>query len=137
MVDEANGTGVVAAHALRVLIVEDNADVRETLRMLLDVYGHYTEMAVDGIEGVERALAGEFDLAFIDIGLPRLNGLETARRIRARLGPSIRLVACTAWGEPEDYERARLAGFDDLLIKPVAWEQLERWLKKVAGEHPA
>ncbi|MES1210800.1 MAG: hybrid sensor histidine kinase/response regulator, partial [Acidobacteriota bacterium] len=71
------------APALHILVVEDNLDGRESLRDLLEIWGHTVELAEDGPEGVEKALAGHHDVALVDIGLPGLDGNEVARRIRA------------------------------------------------------
>ena len=103
-----------------VLIIEDNDDARETLRILLEMSGHRVETASDGAAGLEKALAIRPEVALIDVGLPKMDGYEVARRIRASKG--IRrpfLVALTGYGLPEDRQRAFDAGFDAHLVKPV------------------
>jgi signal transduction histidine kinase len=113
----------------RVLIVEDNPDVRDGLRMLLETWGHQVDEAADGRQGLERARAGEADIALVDVGLPGLDGYAVARALRE--DPSARrlhLVAVTGYGQPADRERARAAGFDALLIKPIDPDQLARVL---------
>ncbi len=114
---------------LHVLVVEDNPDGRESLRDLLEIWGHEVSLAVDGPEGVEKALSLRPDLALVDIGLPGLDGNEVARRIRAVLGSEdIALIAMTGYGQPEDRRRALQAGFDRYLVKPVDPAILSRLL---------
>jgi PAS domain S-box-containing protein len=106
--------------ARRVLIVEDNDDARETLRTLLELWHHTVEEATDGPSGIEAALRFEPDAAIIDVGLPGLDGYEVARHLRASAGGKhMRLVALTGYGTPKDAARAREAGFDAHLVKPV------------------
>jgi signal transduction histidine kinase/ActR/RegA family two-component response regulator len=103
-----------------ILVVEDNPDARETLAMLLELAGHRVELAADGATGLEKALALQPEVALVDVGLPRMDGYEVARRIRASKG--VRrpyLVALTGYGAPEDRERALGAGFDAHIVKPV------------------
>jgi signal transduction histidine kinase/ActR/RegA family two-component response regulator len=124
------------APATRVLVVEDNADGRETLRMLLRILGHQVETAEDGHSGVEKAIAGHPEVALIDIGLPDIDGNEVARRLRQCLGDEPRLVAMTGYGQPEDRARAEAAGFDDFLVKPVDPETLARLLSSGRLQRP-
>ena len=106
--------------ALRVLIVEDNPDGRESMRELLEIWGHQVELAENGPQGVEKAFSSRPDVALVDIGLPGIDGNEVARRIRATLDPQqICLIAMTGYGQPEDRRRALQAGFDNYLIKPI------------------
>ena len=100
------------AAARHVLLVEDSDDIRESLQELLAELGHRVEVAADGEQGVARALASRPEVALVDIGLPRIDGYEVARRLRAALGGDILLVALTGYGQPEDAVRARAAGFD-------------------------
>jgi CheY-like chemotaxis protein len=108
--------------------VEDNADSRETQRILLELLGHHVEVAADGIEGVKKALDGRPEVALIDIGLPGLDGYEVARRLRKTLGGRVFLIAQTAYGRPEDREHALRVGFDVHLVKPVELDELLHWL---------
>jgi len=109
----------------RILLVEDNPDIRDAMEMLLTMNGHTLEMAVDGREGVEKALACARDLCLIDIGLPIFNGYEVAKKIRAQSGgDKIVLIALTGYGKAEDKQKAHEAGFDDHLTKPVDAEYL-------------
>jgi CheY-like chemotaxis protein len=115
------------SRSLHILIVEDNTDGRETLRTLLEAWGHQVEVAVDGLEGVQKALAGQPQVAILDIGLPLIDGYQVAEQLRAILGHSIFLVAYTAYSRPEDRQRAFQAGFDLHLTKPVDLDELARW----------
>jgi CheY-like chemotaxis protein len=118
-----------AAGLRRVLIVEDNIDARETLRDLLEMWGHTVGVAPDGGSAVDTALQFRPDLALIDIGLPGLDGYEVARRIRSAPGGALlHLVALTGYGQPEDRRRALEAGFDTHLVKPVELDQLKSLL---------
>ena len=105
----------------RVLVVEDSADIRETMRLLLTEWGHDVAIAASGEEGLERVASERPDVAIIDIGLPGISGYEVARRIRAMPDASaMRLIALTGYGQPADGRRARESGFDEHLLKPLA-----------------
>ena len=109
-----------AASGLRILVVDDNQDAATSLGMLLRVTGNDPTMAFDGQEAL--ALAGEVrpDVVLLDIGLPKLNGYEVARRIRQEeWGRRMVLIALTGWGQEEDRQRSRDAGFDSHMVKPV------------------
>jgi CheY-like chemotaxis protein len=118
---------------LRVLVVEDNRDGRETLQALLELHGCRVEVAEDGLEGVDKALAWRPDAAVVDIGLPRLDGYQVAERIRSALGPAVFLITLTSYGRAEDRARSQAAGFDVHLVKPVDPQHLCDWLEKVAA----
>jgi signal transduction histidine kinase len=107
----------------RLLVIEDNVDARQTLRTLLEMLGHEVHEAADGEAGIAAVLELRPDLAFVDIGLPRIDGYEVARRLRAANAP-VRLVALTGYGRDDDLQRAREAGFDQHLLKPAGIEQL-------------
>jgi two-component system, sensor histidine kinase len=102
-----------------ILIVEDNADAREALRVLLELEGHTVEAAAEGRQAIEIARAKDPDIALVDIGLPGLDGYEVARQIRAPQGRRPVLIALTGYGQAEDRQRAADAGFDDVMVKPV------------------
>jgi CheY-like chemotaxis protein len=90
--------------------------------------GYQVDVAADGVEGVEQGLAHRPRAALIDLGLPRLDGYDVARRLRAEYGDDILLVAYTGYGNPEDRERSRQAGFDAHLVKSADAAELFRWL---------
>ncbi|MGC2495658.1 MASE1 domain-containing protein [Candidatus Binatus sp.] len=110
----------------RILIVEDNTDAREALRVALEMSGHEIFEADSGASGVESALANHPDAALIDIGLPGFDGYEVARRIRSSAeNRGIMLIALTGYGSPEDRRRAKQAGFDTHLVKPLNFDLLD------------
>jgi CheY-like chemotaxis protein len=104
---------------LSLVLVEDNADAADSFRMLLELYGHRVALAADGAAGVAVIARVAPDLAFVDIGLPKLNGFEVAQRVRAGGGPQPVLIALSGYGGLEDKRRASAAGFDGHLTKPV------------------
>jgi CheY-like chemotaxis protein len=107
----------------RILVVEDHADSRDSLRLLLECWGHEVEVAEDGPRGLERALAWRPDVAVVDIGLPSLDGYEVARRVRDALGGGVFLIALTA---QSDRRRSFDAGFDVHVTKPANVAELYR-----------
>jgi CheY-like chemotaxis protein len=111
-----------------VLVVEDSPDGAETLRLLLQTRGLRAEVAPDGPEGVRKALELRPAAAVVDLGLPGYDGFEVARRVRSALGPSVRLVAHTAWTGPDARRRAREVGFDGFVGKPAEPAELMRLL---------
>ncbi|HSN20703.1 MAG TPA: ATP-binding protein, partial [Usitatibacter sp.] len=105
---------------LRILVVEDNDDGRETLAMMLRLGGHQVHEADSGPGGVASIKAVHPDVAIVDIGLPGFDGYEVARRARASPDTrGVRLVALTGYGQEEDRRNARAAGFDWFLVKPA------------------
>ncbi|MEA2711028.1 MAG: hypothetical protein QOF78_3629 [Phycisphaerales bacterium] len=114
----------VSGNRKRILVIEDQADARRALQRLLQIWGHDVDVAEDGVRGVDAAIAQPPEVALIDVGLPGLDGYEVARRLRIALGKSVRLVALTGYGQPEDRDRAFDAGFDLHLVKPVDRDQL-------------
>jgi signal transduction histidine kinase len=114
---------------LRVLLVDDNEDLREAMRELLMSWGHDVEEAATGSAAVQKALAQLPDVALIDLGLPDLDGLEVARRIRTSpVANKLRLVALTGYGQSEDRQKTHQAGFDLHLVKPVEQDELAELL---------
>ena len=103
----------------RILLVEDNADARQMLQMLLTLAGHEVDSAPDGVGGLEKAAARRHDVLVIDLGLPGLDGYEVARRLRADGRAELGLIALTGYGQPDDRQRALAAGFDAHVVKPV------------------
>lgn len=109
----------------RVLVIEDQKDARESLRMLLELDQHAVETASSGREGVAKFDAFAPDVVVVDIGLPEMNGFEVARAIRSREhGKSARLIALTGYSASEDPRWSGERAFDHLLTKPVAYEEL-------------
>jgi PAS domain S-box-containing protein len=108
------------ASARRILVVDDNEDSAESLTILLSLAGHKTHTAYDGLEAIEAAAAFQPDVVLLDIGLPKLNGFEVARKIREQpWGQAMMLVALTGWGQDEDRRRSWEAGFNHHLTKPI------------------
>jgi two-component system CheB/CheR fusion protein len=117
----------------RVLIVEDNADARRTLALLLKMEGHEVAQADDGEAGLAALVEAPPDVALVDIGLPRIDGLEVARRARANPNlAEVVLVAVTGYGQDSDYKAIIEAGFDEHLVKPIRSEQLAEVLSRNA-----
>lgn len=109
----------------RIVIVEDNADVRELLGLKLRRLGHTVDAAADGPDGVKAIVANKPDMALIDIGLPGLDGYQVANQVRTELGDGVVLVAVSGFGQPEDKRRALEAGFDDHITKPADVHDIE------------
>lgn len=104
----------------RVLIIEDNHDTADSLRLLLEVVGHKVRVAATGPEGVQAADDWRPDVVVCDIGLPELDGYGVARELRRRaVSPPAKLIAVTAYGTEEDQAKARAAGFQYHLTKPA------------------
>jgi PAS domain S-box-containing protein len=137
--EDVLGTTTVAGMAqpqriFRVLVVDDNQDAAQSLAMLLEILGHRVETSNDAASALSRAPVFQPDLVLLDVGLPNMNGYEVARALRAQ--PSMRestLVACTGYGQEDDRRKAREAGFDHHLVKPVHMEDLERILVRMYG----
>jgi PAS domain S-box-containing protein len=116
----------------KILVVDDNADAAESLAALLSISGHETRMAHDGPEALQVAERFHPDIVFLDIGMPTLDGHETAKLIRRQpWGKSMVLVALTGWGQHEDRRRSKDAGFDHHLVKPADPVVVERLLESI------
>ena len=126
--DLATGLGTPPSRR-SILIVEDHDDAREALRALLELEGYDVDAAANGPHGLDLVRARVPDVALIDIGLPEVDGYEVARRLRAMAGPAPYLIALTGYGQPDDIRRAREAGFDAHLLKPVDPDALTLVLK--------
>jgi signal transduction histidine kinase/ActR/RegA family two-component response regulator len=128
----ARAAAPARSSAREILLVEDNADARETLRRLLELAGHRVRTAADGPSGLAAMLAEPPEVALIDIGLPKLDGYELAQRFRKANGGATRtlLVALSGYGLPEDRQRALDAGFDAHLVKPIDEQALEALLAR-------
>ena len=124
-----------ASATRRILVIEDNGDAADVLRMLLELEGHQVEIAADGDAGLALALEGRFDAIVCDIGLPGIDGLELMTRLRAAQPvPRPLTVALSGYGQPSDRARALAAGFDRYLVKPVGSAAL---IEALAGEAAA
>ena len=118
----------------RILVVDDNVDSAESMAMMLVLSGHEVATAHDGMEAVKLAQEFQPDVAFLDLGMPKLDGYETARSIREQTwGRRMMLVALTGWGQEDDKRRSREAGFDDHLVKPINFDALEKVVASSAG----
>ncbi len=140
-VSESEETPIAGAPTVpaRILIVDDNQDAADSLAALLALEGHTIERAYSAPEALRRAVPFRAEVVLLDIGLPHMDGYELARRLR--LLPELRatrLIAVTGYGQPPDRERARAAGFDGHLIKPVSTAGIARVLEGlVLPAHPA
>jgi CheY-like chemotaxis protein len=113
----------------RVLIIDDDKDVVDSLVMLLEYFGAEVRSAHDGVSGVDAAVSFQPHIAFVDLRMPGIDGLETARRIRLRLTDRTPfLVALTGLGQSQDRMRTREAGFDLHITKPASADTLEQVL---------
>ncbi|MBP1636553.1 MAG: arcB 2, partial [Acidobacteria bacterium] len=132
----AAGDGAGAAGTqLKVLVVDDNADAVQMLATVLEYAGHDVRKALDGRNAVSTALSYRPDVVLLDLGLPGMSGLDVARELRRHAETAgARLVAVTGWGQAEDRERTRAAGFDHHLTKPANPEELWELLRRIAGE---
>ena len=122
-------------HAKRVLVVDDNMDAANSLRLLLHSLGHETRIANDGAAAL--AIADEFrpNVVLLDIGMPGMNGYEVARRLRSRKEGRVKIVAITGWGTEADRARSTDAGFDVHLVKPVDESDLRQILVNGPTKH--
>ncbi len=129
----APGPAPHVVRPLRVLVIEDNADMRDSMRDLLHLWGHMSEGAADGLEGLAQVLLFKPDVALVDLGLPRMDGYEVARQIRGQEGGvRVLLIALSGYGQPADREAADAAGFDRHIVKPPDLVELERLLAEEA-----
>jgi signal transduction histidine kinase/CheY-like chemotaxis protein len=118
----------------RVLVVDDNVDAAQTLAAYLRMAGHRVESALDGEAALRIAEVLHPDIAFIDLNMPRMDGVEVARRLRVTpWGRGARLVALTGLGQPSDIERTREAGFDEHLTKPADLGYISRLAAEKTG----
>lgn len=123
-----------AARPVRVMVVEDNVDAAESLASLLRIWGHEVLVAHDGLEALEKARTYWPEVVLLDIGLPKLDGYQVARRLREDLGlEGTLLVAMTGYGQAEDRRRSREAGIHHHYVKPVEPAVLRSLLAGVAS----
>ena len=111
--------------------------MRDSMRDLLRLWGHVSEGAADGVEGLAQVLLFKPDVALVDLGLPRMDGYEVARQIRAQeAGRDVLLIALSGYGQPADREAAEAAGFDRHIVKPPDLVQLESRPARRSARHP-
>jgi CheY-like chemotaxis protein len=130
-VSEIKGEGKTGTlrTAKRILVVEDNRDSADSLRLLLELCGYEVTVAYSGHDGVQAAEQCQPDIVLCDIGLPGLDGYAVARKLRDNpITAKARLVAVTAYGRDEDRCRSHEAGFEHHLVKPVDPDALQRVL---------
>ena len=118
-------------HPRRIVVVEDNQDVRDLLRLKLRRLGHEVHAVGDGASGVKTIVDHRPDLALVDIGLPGIDGYEVAARVRESVGHEVVLVAVSGFGQPEDKRRAMDAGFDEHITKPAEVSDIEDLLSRL------
>jgi CheY-like chemotaxis protein/anti-sigma regulatory factor (Ser/Thr protein kinase) len=117
--------GLPTLEPQRILVADDNHDAAEALSLQLQLAGHDVRTANDGLEALEVATTFDPDIVLLDLGMPKMDGYEAARRLRLRPGAKrVRLIALTGWGQQQDRDRTAKAGFDAHLVKPVAEAQL-------------
>lgn len=122
---------------IRVMVVDDNADARKTLGWVLRLDGCVVLEMPSGEDALAQAGAFDADVAVLDLGMPGMDGLTLARRLRESLpGRVPHLIALTGFGQPADRARALEAGFDDYLVKPVGPEELKMAIRRVRGPTP-
>lgn len=132
--DAASTARVIAGGKQRrkILVVDDNLDSAASMSMMLNILGSEVEVANDGYQALERYHRFQPDIILMDVGMPRLNGYEAARRIRQlKNGAVVKIVALTGWGHEADRQRSREAGCDAHLVKPVSLNELQSVLTRL------
>ena len=129
---EPDGPGRMNPPSLRILIVDDNRDAADSLAMLLRTTGNEIRTAYDGLEALQVASEFRPEVVLLDIGLPKIDGHEVARRLRREpWGQQVCLIAVTGWSDVSDRTKSRAAGFDHHLVKPLDTTHLARLLGSV------
>jgi CheY-like chemotaxis protein len=119
----------------KILVVDDNRDTATSCARLLKGMGHEVQTAFDGLGALETARSFKPQTILLDIGLPGMNGYEVAKTLRNEGFENEVIVAVSGYGQPEDRERSRDAGFDDHLVKPVHRDALITVLQQSAERH--
>ena len=117
---------------IRVLVADDGKSTADVLSMFFELEGMQTAVAYDGEQAVALAESFRPHLVCLDIGMPRLNGVEAGLRIRELL-PNVILAALSGWGSPADRQKTKAAGFDAHLVKPVRPEDLREVIDRFLG----
>ena len=121
----------------RILVVDDHPPMAIAFARLIQVLGHEVRITHDGTTALACLDNYQPDIVLLDIGLPGMNGYEVARRLRAtERGSRVKLVALTGYGDDDDVARARGAGFDLFLVKPVSFSSLSAVLEMLSGVTP-
>jgi CheY-like chemotaxis protein len=116
-------------------VVDDNRDSAATMAMMLELLGNEVATAFDGIEAVEVTASFRPQVVLMDVGMPRLNGLDATRRIREQpWGRKVVIIALTGWGQEGDKTQSQEAGCDAHLVKPVEISELEKLLRELTDE---
>jgi CheY-like chemotaxis protein/two-component sensor histidine kinase len=123
-----------ATPSRRILVVDDNEDAATSLSVLLKLTGHDAMIATDGTQALQKAVMYQPDVILLDIDLPKMNGYDVCRAIRKHAwGRSIVMIALTGWGQDEDREKSKTAGFDGHLVKPVDHAALMKLLAEAVS----
>lgn len=119
------------AQPLKVLVVDDNKDVADSLAMLIQVMGHDATQVYDGLSAVETAAKLAPDVVFLDLGMPLVDGFDVARQLNATYqSPDLRLVAVTGYSDQAHFKAAAEAGFTDYLVKPYVSDDVIKILQR-------
>jgi CheY-like chemotaxis protein len=130
---EARGESA-GATGPRILVVDDNADAATSLGRLLNLSGYNVSVAHDGLAALDEVTQFRPQVVLLDLGMPGMDGLETAARIRELpAGKDLSLIAVTGWGQDEDRERTGKAGFIAHFVKPIKLGQLEAFLSRITS----
>ena len=125
-------------HAHRILVVDDKPDAADSLALLLRVIGHQVRTAYSGASALDVARQFGPEIIFLDLGMPRMDGYEVARRLRREHGPDdLTLVALTGYNQEEDLRHCRDAGFDSHLCKPADLDAVQHILDSWSERHTA
>jgi len=128
----AGEAGSPVARTRRILVADDMPDSADSLAMLLDAMGHEVRVAYDGEQALQTAEQYRPDVVLLDLGMPKLNGYDTCRRIRETpWGRGMTLIAQTGWAQQEDRQRTQDAGFDHHVVKPIDPATLDALLRTI------